>query len=319
MAKLQLKKKAKVVTCDYLVLDMSNILYRTFFTHKNEDVETVAGLAMHSALMSVNKFFKTFKPRKKIVMAFDRPNWRKVYTKSDECISKKIYKGNRRQNMTAKEKERYEVFINHIADFENMMRDHSSAVVLAGDLLEADDLISGMVQTFSLEEENSFVIVSSDKDLIQLLGYPNVTLINPQDGKERSLEDWGGDSEYFLFEKCIRGDTGDNVQSSFPRCKSTRIRKAFDDPMERVNLMHETWKHVDGREFMVKELFNENRMLMDLRCQPEEIQKDIIGTVLEGTKNPGTFSYFHFMKFLGKFELKKIAEQAEVFTAMLSR
>lgn len=312
-------KQPKNPACDYLILDMSNILYRTFFTHKNEDVNTVTGLAMHSALVTVNKYFKAYKPAKKIVMTFDRPNWRKDYTKSDACISKKVYKGNRRQKMTASEKERYEVFLNHIADFEAMMRDHSSAIVLAADKLEADDLMSGMVQTYSALEDASFVIVSSDKDLIQLLGYPNVTLINPADGKERSLDEWGGDAEYFLFEKCLRGDLGDNVQSAFPRVRSTRIEKAFSDPLEHANLMHETWTHIDGREIVVKDIFNENRMLMDLRCQPDDVQKEIVKAVLGGAKNPGTFSYFHFIKFLGKFELKKIAEQAETFTSMLSR
>lgn len=309
---------SKSVT-DYLIFDITNILYRTFFAHKTEDDITVAGLASHTALVTLNKYYRQFSPRK-IVMCFDRTSWRKEYTKSDLCLSGKVYKGNRRQKMSPKDKERYELFLQHLNDFEVMLRDHTSIITLAGQGLEADDLIAGVVQTMSVTEENSsFVIVSSDKDMIQVLRYPKVRLINPADGKDRTLDEWDGDADLFMFEKCIRGDAGDNVQSALPRCRKTRIKKAYTDPYEYANLMMEAWSNQDGKEFVVKHLYEENKLLMDLTCQPEEIQQTIVKTILEGFKSPGTFSYFHFMKFLGKYELKKIAEQAETFVPMLGK
>lgn len=303
----------------YLVFDITNILYRTFFAHKTEDDITVAGLASHTALVTINKYFRTFKPHK-IIMCFDRTSWRKEYTKSDECVSGKPYKGNRRQKMTPKERERYELFLSHLNDFEDLVRDNTSIITLAGEGLEADDLAAAVVQTVSVtDEEAEFIVVSADKDLIQLLGYPNVRLINPADGKDRTLKDWEGDAELFMFEKCIRGDTGDNVQSALPRCRKTRIMKAYNDDYEKANLMMETWHDAHGKEFRVKDLFAENQKLMDLRHQPDYIQKRMVHSVLEGMDDPGTFSYFHFMKFLGKYDLKKVAQQAENFVPMLSR
>ena len=302
----------------YLILDISNLLYRTFHVHKSEDDITVAGLATHSALVTINKYFKTFKPHK-IVMCFDRSNWRKDYTKSEKCISGKVYKGNRRKSMTPREKERYQLFLDHMNDFEDMIRDRTSIVTLAEQGLEADDLVAGFVQTVGVQEPDAeFIIVSTDKDLIQLLGYPNVRLVNPANGKDRTLEDWNGDADLFMFEKCLRGDTGDNVQSAYPRIRKARILKAYNDPYERANMMMETWNDQNGKEFRVKDLYEENILLMDLASQPDDIQLKNVQTVLAGMNNPGTFSYFHFMKYLGKYDLKKIAEQAEQFVPMLS-
>lgn len=303
----------------YLVLDVTNILYRTFFAHKTEDDITVAGLASHTALVTINKYFKHYKPHK-IIMCFDRSSWRKEYTASDVCISGKPYKGTRRQKMTPKEKERFELFLSHLGDFEDMIRDHTTIITLAGDGLEADDLVAGAVQTLSVTDDDAeFVIVSGDKDMIQLLRHKNTVLIDPATGKNRTLDEWGGDADLFMFEKCLRGDMGDNVQSALPRVRKTRILKAYQDEYERANLLMERWTDQTGKEFVVRELFNENMLLMDLESQPDDIQERIVKTVLTGLNDPGTFSYFHFMKFLGKYELKKVADQAEQFVPMFSR
>lgn len=312
--------------CDYLIFDASNLLYRTFFANKQHDVETGYGLACHTALTTLNKYFREFTPRKKVVMAFDRTSWRKAYTlDKDLCLSGKTYKGNRRQNMTPKEKEKFERFIAHVNEFELMMRDQTSIVTLFGDALEADDLIAGFVQKF--HETDEIVVVSTDKDLVQLFYSDNVRLIDPATGKDRRMlleKDYDGDVEYFMFEKCIRGDAGDNVQSAFPGVRKTRIRKAYDDPYERVNLMNETWsigKVGDDiyKEFVVKDLFNENVLLMDLRHQPDVIRERMNEIIDEALENPGRYNHFQFLKFLGKYELKKISEGIDNYAKMLSR
>ncbi len=83
----------------YLVFDISNLLYRTFFAHHTEDDITIAGLATHSALLVLNKYYRQYKPHK-IVMAFDNESWRKDYTASEECISKRIQQEEERWDCT---------------------------------------------------------------------------------------------------------------------------------------------------------------------------------------------------------------------------
>jgi 5'-3' exonuclease len=301
----------------YIILDISNLLYRSYYANKNEDELTIAGLAQHQALLTLNKYYRKFNPDK-IVMAFDRKAWRIDYTTSELCLSGKKYKGNRRKDMTEKEQAKYKAFLEHLNQFEELMRVHTSVICLAADGLEADDLVAGFVQQFA-GPENEIIAVSTDKDYIQILGHENVRLIDPATDKDRTLEEWGGDAKLFMFEKCIRGDAGDNVQSAYPRVRKTRIMKAWEEPIERVNMMEETWTNHEGRVMVVKEVFKENELLMDLSKQPQEVRDLMTKTINENMENPGKFSLMQFMQFLGKFEMNKVADNITTYAEMLSR
>lgn len=297
----------------HLVLDTSNLLYRTFYAHKDEDSSTLTGLAMHSAFTTMNKYYKKFRPDT-IVMAYDRKNWRKEYTLSDQCYSGKVYKGERRKDQTPAQKQKYAEFMEHIAEFEHLMRTQSSVVCLAADGLEGDDGMAGWVQ---LHPDATHTVVSGDKDAIQLLKLPNVRLYDPATGKERICDD----PEYYLFLKCFRGEPAstDNVQSAYPKLRETKIQEAFKDPFALTNLRQSTWTDKDGRVMEVGKLLDENRLLIDLECQPPHIRQLIEDTIEEAATNRGKFNYFNFMKFLGKYELKKLAQQLDQFANMLSR
>lgn len=314
------------------VFDLSNILYRSFYANRGEtsDDMLTAGLAHAAGLMSMNKWFNQLKPDR-IYACFDRPSWRKQYTKSDICVSKRPYKGHRRQTMTPEERKKYEQFIQHVSEFEEILKTQTSIHVLAHDLLEADDLMAAVVQEcsknddsnallkFNNDDLNEIVIVSSDKDLIQLLKYPNVTLIDPASGNPRTLEEWDNDVEWFMFEKCMRGDRGDNVMSALPRVLTTRLKKAYSDEFERVNMMNETWTLATTEQtFKVGEVFKENTLLMDLHSQPDNIKEMMKKCIEEENNRHKHFNYFQFVKFLGKYQLKRISEQVTQFVPMLS-
>jgi hypothetical protein len=301
-----------------LLFDASNVLYRTFHANKANDEKTISGLAHHAALTTLNKYYKQFKPDK-VVMAFDRSNWRKQYTKTDACLSGKLYKGNRRTKFTPKEQEKYEAFCEHILEFENLLRDHTSIICLSANTLEADDLMAGIVQHYRNKKDNStFTIVSQDRDLLQLLKFQNVTIMDPATGKARTLEEYDNDVKWFMFQKCIRGDLGDNVGSALPKVRTTRLKLAFSDPYEYEKLMNETWTNQEEKVFKVKDLYDENKLLMDLESQPTEIRNLIEETIVHGLENPGKYSDFHFRKHCGKYELKMIADGINQYINMLS-
>ena len=300
----------------WLVFDISNLLHRTFFAQKNEDEDVIAGMATHSALTTLNKYFKMFKPDR-VVMALDRSSWRKEYTASEQCLSKKPYKGNRRQDMTQAQQEKYARFLNHLKEFEALIANHTTIITLACNRLEADDLIGGFCQLSVPTDE--VIVVTTDTDMSQLLKYSHVRVVSPATDEDHTLEKFDNDPLFYLFAKCIRGDATDNVQSAYPRVRLERIRKAFDDPYEYVKLMNEEWTNQTGTTFRVEDMFKENQTLIDLEKQPDDIRTLIEDTIFDALEKKREFSMFYLLQFVGKYKLERIKDTIDQYLPLLSR
>ena len=294
-----------------MVIDTANVLFRVASAHgkygPQGTPEEKAGLAMHIALNTLNKYYKQFRPDEVAVTFEGGKNWRKAYTQSAECKSQRLYKGNRVKDPSMIP------FFELIKSFEDLARNHTSLVCLSHPELEGDDLFGGYAQKFTAEGDQ-VIGISGDRDFVQLLKYPNFTLIDPDSGKPRTHED----PEFFMYEKCFRGDPGDNVISALPRVRKDRLIKALTDDYEHTKLFNETWTYKDpenGQEIVYKtaELYEENRLLMDLERQPDHIKALIKQTLDHELSHHGKFSHFQFVKFCGKFGLKQIAESAQNF------
>ena len=293
--------------CDYLVFDISSVLYRTFYAQKTDDDITIAGLATHTALTTLNKYFKTYYPTMGVVMAFDRLSWRKGYMASNLAVSDKPYKGTRRKDLSTSQQLKYERFLSHLREFEQLITDHTTIVTLASDGLEADDLIAGFVR---LHAGANIVVISSDSDLLQLMRYDNCQIITPATGKPQSLAEYYNDPDFYTFLKCIRGDTADNIQSAYPGVRATSVKEAYDDEYKRTAMMKQTWTNEKKTQYLVEDLFNENELLIHLDKQPEPIIRKIDNTIAESWSREKHFSMFHILKFLGKYDLNKIKDNS---------
>lgn len=303
----------------YLVFDITNMLYRTFFVNTGVDDKTLTGLATHMALTTLHKYFRQHKPHK-VVMAFDRtPSWRHEYLSSGTSVSKLPYKGNRRQNMTDAQAEKYAKFKGHIKEFLQLIHDHTTITTLISERLEADDLIAGFVRQ-SNPEQDEVILISSDSDFIQLLRYPNLTIVSPDTDKLRTLQEYNNNPDYYLFVKCMRGDKSDNIMSAYPRVQEKKLAKAFfEDPYLMTTILETKWKHGDGTEYLVKDVFNENQLLINLDKQPDDIKGLVSNVISTEFTRAKQFSFFHFLRFLGKYDLKKVADNFEQYKDLLAR
>ena len=138
------------------------------------------------------------------------------------------------------------------------------------------------------------------------------------------------DPEWMLFEKCMRGDTSDNVFSAYPgvRVKGTKnkvgLMEAFDDRQTKGynwnNLMLQRWTDHLGTEHRVLDDYTRNVVLCDLTAQPPEIKELIGKTIADGISAQKNITQVgvRLVKFASSYELNKITEQAESFAKPLN-
>ena len=135
--------------------------------------------------------------------------------------------------------------------------------------------------------------------------------------------------EFMLFEKCMRGDTSDNVFSAFPgvRTKGTKNKvgliEAFEDKDNKGfnwnNFMLQKWVDHEGVEHRVLDDYQRNREIIDLTAQPDNIKTVLDETIVTQVQRvPNTGVGVHFMKFCGKHDLQRISATAEAHAEYLN-
>lgn len=313
-----------------LILDVKNIAYRNFMielkSKSNMDDEALKlNLAYNYQIIldSLSKFHKKY-GADEIVVAFDSHTWRKDYTKnSKNCVTRKQYKDGRLKQFTENERQKIKEFSANISEFVDILKEHTSLIVLRENLLEADDLIAGYVQKFPNEKH---IIVSNDNDFLQLMTNSNVNIADPDSGKFKTLEKFDNDAKYFMFQKCFRGDTGDNVQNAYPRLREDKIKKAYyGDKVLLENLMQNEFivEYLeDGKlikvNYKTKDLFNENILLMDLSAQPSDIRELMMLSIEDSMENRGKYDMVNFIRFLARNNMENIISDLEKYSPLLS-
>jgi len=318
----------------YILVDTANTFFRARHVVRG-DLDTKVGMALHITLNSIRKAWKDF-DADHVVFCLEGRSWRKDYYEP--------YKRNRQETrdaMTPSQQEEDTVFWEIFDEFKDFIHTKTNCTMIQHKQLEADDLIAGWVHN---HPKDNHVIISTDGDFAQLIapnvkqynGVSNTTITHngyfDDKGKEvidkkTKLPREKPNPEWQLFEKCMRGDTSDNVFSAYPgvRKKGTRNKvgliEAFDDKNTKGynwnNLMLQRWVDHNGQEHRVLDDYNRNVILCDLTAQPNEVKELInntIGTV--ETKNI-TQVGMRLLKFCAKWDMQRIADQAAQYAQPL--
>ena len=132
---------------------------------------------------------------------------------------------------------------------------------------EADDIIG-----FLCEEtrDEKIMIISGDKDFIQLQKYPNVTQWSPITKKQVN----GFDPTIYLKEHILKGDTSDGVPNVLSP-DNTFTDGLRQRPLTRKKI--QSWLVGGGSDWNdeVKRNFQRNLTLIDLTKTPEELKNQI--------------------------------------------
>jgi hypothetical protein len=274
-----------------------------------------------------------------VIFCLEGRSWRKDY-----YAPYKAQRAAARAAHTEKEADEEKIFWEAFDTFKDFIADKTNCTVLQNPQLEADDLIAGFIQS---HPNDNHVIISTDTDFVQLIA-PNVKQYNGVmettithegifDGKGKRVIDKKTqepktipDPEWLLFEKCMRGDTSDNVFSAYPgvRTKGTSkkvgLTEAFEDRKSKGynwnNLMLQRWTDHNGQEHRVLEDYERNRRLIDLSHQPEDIKAVIAETITTATSANKNISQvgIRLIKFCNLYDLKKIADQAQSYAEPLN-
>ena len=321
----------------YILVDTANTFFRARHVI-NGDADIKLGMAFHITLNSIKKAWQDF-DGKHVVFCLEGRSWRK-----DFYEPYKRQRSEARAAHTEKEAEEEKVFWEAFDTFKDFIIDKTNCTVLHHPQLEADDLIAGWIQS---HPNDNHVIISTDTDYYQLIS-PNVKQYNgvtettithtgyydkkgkPVIDKKTNAEKSAPDPEWLLFEKCMRGDTSDNVFSAFPgvREKGTKnkvgLREAFEDRNGKGfawnNLMLQRWIDHNGKEHKVLDDYERNRRLIDLSHQPDDIKqiiKDTIETNISANKNVNQVG-IRLLKFCHLYDLVKIADQAQAYAEPLN-
>jgi 5'-3' exonuclease len=321
----------------HILVDTANTFFRARHVI-NGDADIKLGMAFHITLNSIKKAWQDFDGTH-VVFCLEGRSWRKDHYEP--------YKRNRqvaRDALTEKQQEEDTVFWEAFDTFKDFVADKTNCTVLQHKELEADDLIAGWIQQ---HPDVDHVVISTDTDFQQLIA-PNVKLYNgvqdvtsthegffdkkgnPVIDKKTKEAKAAPDPQWLLFEKCMRGDTSDNVFSAYPgvRKKGTKnkvgLLEAFEDKDLKGynwnNLMLQRWVDHNGEEHRVLDDYERNRILIDLTAQPTEVREKITGTIqtsIDANKNISQVGV-RLMKFCNLYDLKKISDQAQAYAEPLN-
>ena len=207
----------------YIIVDTANTFFRARHVVRG-DAEEKVGMAMHIVLNSVKKAWKDFNGTH-VVFALEGRSWRK-----DFYAPYKRQRAEARAAHSPREAEEEKLFWETFDKFKDFIINKTNCTVLQHPQLEADDLIGGFIQSHPTDNH---IVVSTDGDFAQLIA-PNVRQYNgvmqittthegyfdekgkPVKDKKTNLPKGAPDPAWLLFEKCMRGDTSDNIFSAYP-------------------------------------------------------------------------------------------------------
>ena len=321
----------------YLLVDTQNCFHRAInVAPRSTDIWTKVGLALHITLSGLKKMQDMFEPDH-VVFASEGRSWRKDFDPN--------YKMNRKvkaQGRSLEEKEEMEVMYEMINDFVEFVDTQSNSTLLKSPRAEADDYIARWIQT---HPEDQHIIISTDTDFRQIL-QTNVRQYNPVqellytttgvfDNKGKLATDKKGepletpDPEFLLFQKCIKGDTSDNVFSAYPgvRMKSSKkavgIQEAYDDRHSKGyawnSFMNQRWTRHDGEEIVVKDAYAHNQVLVDLTLQPADVIAELDETIFGREPKSVPMVGIYFLRFAAKWDLVHIQRSTESYVKLFNK
>lgn len=251
-----------------IIVDLNQVMLSNLLmqlgNHTNAQLEE--NMVRHMILNSIRSYRVKFgADYGELVIACDNTNiWRKkIYP---------YYKANRKKNTENSEMD-WKAIFDCLSKIRSELKEFFPYKVLDVESAEADDIIGTLVSKFGseLNTGEQILILSGDKDFIQLHTYANVVQYDPTRKK------WikNNDPIRYLKEHILKGDAGDGVPNilsdddtfvSGKRQKPMTAKRIEEFLKQEPNLY-------DGKTF---KNYNRNKELIDLSFTPDYIREQVL-------------------------------------------
>jgi len=286
-----------------ILIDMNQIMISNLMMQLKGDALN-ENLVRHMVLTALRAFERQYSPiYGEVVLAYDSKHyWRK------EAFP--FYKQNRKKDREASNLDWNAIFevLNKIRDEIKTFFPYKVVEVYGA---EADDVISTLTtfqsyRNIKLEKDDNkpekVLILSGDKDFIQLQKFPFVKQYNPILKKEIKHDN----PKEYILEHIIKGDKSDGIPN-FLSDDDTFVVNKRQKPISKKNL--ERWVTLDPCDFCqtpeTKANYLRNKNLIDLGCIPENLGVEIINYYksLNNSEKKVPLEYFK------QYQLTKLMEE----------
>ncbi len=265
-----------------ILVDYSGIAMGALFARGGGDEEP---LIRHFILNSLRMYnVKHRDEYGRMIICGDGGSWRKDYYPE--------YKASRKTNRD-KDSRDWDKIFNTFTNVRNEISEHLPFDVIHEFGVEADDIIATLVQeTQEFGKHEPIMIISADKDFIQLHKHGNVKQYSPITRKMVSHED----PVLYLREHIFRGDAGDGVPNVLSSDDTFIDEDKKQTPLSKKKI--QTWlDDYDNLENVMPSQayrnYQRNKKVIDLEEIPEEVKTKILDKYnsLKPTPNMKALNY----------------------------
>jgi|TARA_B100001093_G_scaffold384933_1_gene370739 hypothetical protein len=247
-----------------IIMDMNQITLASLMMHLNmtKTDEPDENMVRHMILNSIRMYRSQFnKEYGEIVLTYDSKHyWRRDFFPN--------YKAGRRKGREKDSKD-WDLIFGVLNKIKAEFKDNLPYKYLEVYGAEADDIIATLCKNFC--NDDKIMIVSGDKDFIQLQKYSNVTQYSPILKKYVN----GHDPVTYIKEHILKGDTSDGVPNVLSP-DNTFVDGMRQRPLGKKKI--ENWLDIDIDDLQdeVKRNYQRNDTLINLDKIPKELESEIM-------------------------------------------
>lgn len=255
-----------------ILVDLNQVMISNLMMHigNKKNVPIEEDLVRHMVLNSLRGYKARFgeKYGQLVLCCDDKHYWRRdVFP---------YYKANRKKDRKASGFDWHAIF-DTIRVVKDELKNNFPYKVLQVEHAEADDIIGALCHKFGVIHPNGgtirqILILSGDKDFVQLQKYANVEQYSPIQKKFIRVSNPAA----FIAEHIMKGDRGDGVPN-FLSADNTFVTEARQRPLTSKKL--NAWICMEPKEFCNEDMlrgYKRNQQLVDLDYIPKDIQTQVI-------------------------------------------